>query len=268
MLKDYILRARRSAARIGQPRLRRDIFFLHVPKCGGSSITDAIRQHYLTMDPRDDHKIGHLHPHAALTTARTLGQPQIDFNRDILPYFLGQDYRYVFGHFAFNQAAYDAFKDKYAFVTLLRDPVKRWFSLYFYNRYKEGDHYALVDDLETFLESDEAVGYGSDYVMRFVGDGSFTDHTSQQAIDRAISNLNHFDLVGVMEDLPMFVKHFKSSFGVDLNIPHRRKNPLSPEKQRGAMTPETLARVQELNRPNIALYEHVINRLLSPPSSQ
>lgn len=214
------------------------------------------------MDPQDDHKIGQLHSPAALTAATILGQDPIAYNRDILSYFLAQNYRYVYGHFAFSKAAYDVFKDKYAFVTVLRDPVKKWFSLYFYNRYKKSNHYALNDDLDMFLESELAVGYGSDYAMQFAGDDTITDFTSQEAIDRAISNLKLFDLVGVMEQFPVFVQGFQSLIGVDLKIRHLRKNPVSHEEQRRAITPEILERVQELNRPNLAIYEYVCNHLI------
>jgi hypothetical protein len=272
MIKDYSSRLRRSFSQMGKPRIEQDIFFLHIPKCGGTSLVNSIRQHYLTLDPKDDRKIGHLHTGAALTAANMLGQDPLIYNRDILKYFLAQNFRFVSGHFAFSNLAYEAFNDHYAFITLLRDPVKKWFSLFFFNRYKEGDHYALELDLAEFLETEMAAGYGCDYAMQFAGDdsitnfttsGAITQFTTDEAINRAISNLKNFHLVGVLEKLPEFAKEFQALYKVKLEIPRMRKSPVSDSFKEKVVTPEILAQVKELNKPNIAIYEYVINNLIT-----
>lgn len=271
MVQDFSTRFRRAVSRIGKPKIQQDIFFLHIPKCGGTSLVNAMRQAYYTMDPKDDRAIAHLHTGAALTAANILGKDPLAYNREILHFFLAQDYRFVSGHFAFSNTAFEKFQNKYAFVTILRDPVKKWFSLYFYNRYKKGDHYALELDLEDFLQTEMAWGYGCDYAMQFAGDDSIEHFTTngaienfqtEQAISRAINNLRKFHLIGVLEHLPEFVAQFQSLYEVKLKVPRMMRSPVSKEFKANQITPEIVAKVEEMNKPNLAIYEYVVNNLI------
>ena len=56
MTKSLIRRAKNS---LGQ-RLKHNIFFLHVPKCGGNSIKDALRASALDLDLRKDDRYVYL----------------------------------------------------------------------------------------------------------------------------------------------------------------------------------------------------------------
>lgn len=262
MLQDLATRIRWSAKQLGRPDLRTKIFFLHIPKCGGTSLISAMRQHYMTLSPRDDRFVAHLNDAAALKAATLLGRSPLAYNREISLYYLAGRYRYISGHFAFHRLAYETFGQEYAFVTMLRDPVKKWLSLYFFNRYKQGDHYSVDDDLEAFLETDLAAGYGSDYAMQFAGDDRPQDYTSAKAVERAIENLKLFHLVGLVEEMPLFVREFKEVFDVELDIPVMRTNPVSREAQQEMVTPQIMARIRELNEPNMAIYNYVREELI------
>ena len=253
------------------PGLKQDIFFLHVPKCGGTSLVNSIAKCYKPLSLNKRHGIAHLDSHAALLAANLHGYDPLVYNREILAYYLAGNFHYVYGHFAFSEKAHDVFKTKYAFITLIREPVSKWFSLYFYNRYKNSDDYALNLDLEEFLETEQAASYGCDYVMQFAGDDTITSYTSpaaipqfssRQSIDRAIANLEKFDLVGTLEQLDEFKREFKVIYGLDLVMKHRRKSPVSKELQKQMITPEILEKVKYLNRPNTQIYEYVVSKLV------
>lgn len=265
MLKDFASRSRNYLRHLGAGRIQGNIVFLHSPKCGGTSLASAIRQHYIGLDPRGDRLIGRLDTFAAYKAATLLGQPPVEYNRDMLLYFLAQDYRYVHGHFSFHEDAFDGFKEKYAFVTMLREPVKKWLSLYFYNRYKAGDHYRISADLERFLETPDAVQYGCGYALQFAGRKPDEPCTSQTTIDRAIDNLQRFHLVGILERMPRFLADFEQRFGAKLRIGQMRRSPVSPEARGEIVTPEIAARVEELCRPNLAIYDVVRSRLDAHP---
>ena len=205
MYRQLNLRLRNRLRRVHKVHPDHRIFFMHIAKCGGSSITNALRDSFTPLNPFADQVIFHLDPYAAHQAATMSRQEPLDYNRKLLRYCLGcSEYKYVYGHFSFDEMAYETYRDQFAFVTVLRNPVDKWFSLYFYNRYKKSDFFKIEENLEDFVHTPTAVGYGCDYVMQFAGDYardhySYADYTSDTAIKHAIENLKKFHLVGCLE---------------------------------------------------------------------
>ena len=90
---------------------------------------------------------------------------------ELLLYFMNQRFSCISGHVCFSERAYHNFHDTYKFVTILRDPVQRWISHYFYNAYKTHSNLGKIesDDIATFLESDRARSWGHHYVQMLGG---------------------------------------------------------------------------------------------------
>ena len=134
MSKNYFELSKRTYQRMIQftrPRIKKNIFFLHQPKCGGTSINNAIRSCYRNS------QIMHLNNDACIRAADLLGRDLDDYRRDLLLYHLmHKKIRYLSGHFAYSKKAYDACGDQWHFVTVLRHPVERWFSHYFFNKHR------------------------------------------------------------------------------------------------------------------------------------
>ena len=126
--------------------------------------------------------------------------------------------QYISGHFPFSNQAFQEFAQEWNFVTVLRNPVDRWFSLYFFNRYKHSDHAKLNTNLEQYIESGEGIFHGLSYVRAFtdwkkVPNLLSLDQTSlNEAVDQAIKNLNNFTLVGILEKMDVFNKDFQNLF--------------------------------------------------------
>ncbi len=270
MNRQFYQRARTQLRQLGHQQPKQKIFYMHVPKCGGTSVANAIRNSFMTWNPADDQRIAHLDPYAADQAAQVAQMDPLAYNRKLLPYFLGAGhYRYVYGHFAFDEATYAAFADQWAFVTLLRDPVKKWFSLYYYNRYKKADFFKIEEELEEFVNTPLAQGYGCDYVMQFAGHdhgvavgeiANYTTYTTQPAIARAMENLQKFHLVGALEQLDRFVEQFALHYGTQLQIATKNHNPIA--KQQQAVSDEVMAKVRELCQPNLILYQYAVDHLL------
>ena len=74
-------RLRRKMTRLTSPVLQQDIFFLHVPKCGGTSLVNSIADHYKSSHAKQRKIIGHLNSHAGLVTSNLHGHNPFVFNR-------------------------------------------------------------------------------------------------------------------------------------------------------------------------------------------
>ena len=237
------------------PNASKKIFFLHVPKCGGTSCRTAIGNAFDLPIGSSDESF-HLDAAATVSAAETLEKPIIQLNRELLNYCMAhKSYRYISGHFAYSEKAMQTYGANWQYITLLRDPVAKWFSQYFYNRHKNSGHYRLNCDLETFLETDNAIKLGSNYIHLLADGVSSEEAATDEAINRAIENLNKFALVGLLEHLDWFCQDFQTIFGTELKLKKLNKNPLPETQRKQQITDDIRSRVWEICQPNMRLYE-------------
>ena len=257
------------------PRLRnamrpfpQRIFFLHVPKCGGTAVYDAMRSLYLGLDFREKTIVAQLDRNASCQAAAvgdgcgsTFESPAA-FDRllqrrgDLLLYALGQESsRFVCGHYAFSDAAQRAFGERYAFVTLLRHPVERWISSYFQHARANDPWFDTERDIDAFLESDFGHAQGYELVRFIGGVDECGDYTSAAAIRRAQANLEKFAIVGTLERLDQFQAAFRRRFGRPLRL--RQLNQRPPTQSTDALFDKgRQSRIAAICQPDLELYRH------------
>lgn len=235
---------------------------MHVPKCGGTSISRAIRSSYGFGKTQGSNFFFQLDASASLRAAKILGYKELEFFENLLIYNMSISSRkYIDGHFVYSEKAFKEFGDEWKFVTLLRHPVSKWFSKYFFNRYKKGSHYKLDCDFETYIESKTGIAEGSDYVRCLTGSNLLHDSNLERAVEQAIRNLNNFTVIGVLEKINLFVRDFERQFGTKLFIEHLRSNPLPKIKQEEQITNRIKQRVEEICQPDIEVYKAVLERI-------
>lgn len=234
------------------------LVFIHVPKCGGRSIRKGLDRLFRMVPGRSDGRIVHLHPGAAGRAAETLDETVWTMRRRMLAYHLAHpNVQCVAGHYQIDATLLEEFAENHTFMTVLRDPVKRWISHFFFNRYKEGDHYRIEKDLDEFLETDRAISYGELYVNYFTGKGDADAGIGRdpEIMGEAKENLAKFDMIGFLEDLDAFRSEFERRFGAELTLVHRNKNPAPKKRRREQLTPAIREKIRELCQPDIELYE-------------
>jgi len=241
--------------------LDKSIFFMHIPKCGGSSVGHAIRRMYFTINlQKYYHNLANLHAAASLNVATIFDYPLFKFRENLLLYYMSQDnIKYISGHFNFSKKAYQKYGSRFTFITILRNPVKRWISHYFYDKYKKSNHFKIESDFDTFLKSDRGRESGNTYVSWLCGNDTFSNYRSSAAINQAKENLNKFGIVGALEHLEIFCKQFENVFGVPLKTKKNNINPVSNSFKRSVINAEAEKKINEICQPDIEIYEYALN---------
>lgn len=171
--------------------------------------------------------------------------PVLEHRRQLLAYELCRtDIRCVVGAYQVTREIIEDRGRAWGFVTVLRDPVARFISNFFFAK-REGYPASEVMDLDAFLETEDAATFGRSY-LRFLG---------TMDVDEARRTLDRFHLVGRLEALEEFATGFAQAFGVQLEIPTLN---IGPPRQ--AIEPRQMERIKEICAPNRALYEHAFGR--------
>ena len=204
-----------------------------------------------------------LNSKAASQASADLGMENYRYRRELLAYFLAEDEcPLIFGHYPFSEALHAKYSEEWKFVTLVRDPVQRWYSEYNWNRFK--DHaYGKTDlDVEAYLEGAQGRKDARSYVNFFTEADDPSARAQEAEAARAIAALEKFAVVGVLKDLPRFSEDLGKVFGRKPLFFKRNKSPASEEQK---VTPDPDSdfhkTLLEHLAADIAIYEHVQRRL-------
>lgn len=251
------LYAGRTLRTVTGQSLRHPCVFMHVPKCGGTSVSEAlyatvplhlkigildapsIRRALAILNcGRDDLSYHDEGPRAAETSR---------FREALVLMHMAHQATLIHGHFLFSETAWQHFGDRYRFVSILRDPVARTISNYRMDR-RTG---VFTGDFDAFLDSAEGRLKALHMLRYFSGMPEVAPEQETQALDIARRNMARFSLLGFLDDLPGFADGFARIFGVRPWIPHYN----AAEDADVQITPEQHGRLQALCAPDIALYQ-------------
>ena len=232
------------------------VVFHHVPKCGGTSVGRALRRRYLmsqaTVVPESSFRA--FEAFTGRTDREEMLVDVLDLREQMLLYLLYEDVRCVSLHVRFSQAAWERFHETYRFVTILREPVSRFLSHYYWSYDRPGAHARIEEPLEAFLETDRARRLGATYSEYFSGLPKEADIAGEAAVAAAIANLRRFDVVGDLRDTAAFAEDIEEELGVRLRIGHENKRGGARPTRGQAVTPEMEARIRELCAPDTAIW--------------
>ncbi len=243
------------------------VFFLHFPKCGGTSISEAFQDHLKNFAYHDLTRCKMLREGTSGTAAQRFGMSVRAYRAALLHYFLTSregGVKYVSGHFVIDPTIVEEYADEWTYVTLLREPVSRFLSFYFYNRYEDFDRpkAQVTASIEEFIETNRAQAWGQDYVDWLTGrsiykEGKPFSTPSQYRVEAVKNVADQFDVVGTLEDLSTFETEIHRKLGWPIQVGHENKNPISKKKREEQVKDRLLKNIRELCAPNIKLYEYV-----------
>lgn len=225
------------------------IFFLHIAKCGGTSIANAIEKCYKPWRPGNARTVVSLHENAARFAEAHAVSRYLHVRRDILNYMMAlPQVRCITGHFQYSNAAHEVLKDQWHFVTVLRDPVARWLSHYRYNSGKG----RISVPIEEFLETAQARSFGRAFVDEITEDLDKEAFGIDELIGVALMRYRKFSIVGTIENTQGFAREFEERFGRRLRVPHLNRTPAhhAHESIGGAV----MQKIEELCEPDIRLH--------------
>ena len=246
-------------------KIEEKICYVHVHKCAGTSISSAIREHYIGLDIRRDRELISIDAEAstiASESKRKSAKEIYEFREKLLMYFLElRNTRFVSGHFLFSEKIYKKFNDRFAFIIGLRDPIERWLSHYFFNRYKKKKYGMIYEDFDGYLTSDMGSLNGREYIQFLCGLAD-KDLGTEEALECAKYNLRFFDVIGFLEYKEEFVEKFNRRFGAKLILRQRNKNPKSEFFKDSFLSIDNKNKINALCQPDIELYKYAIEKYL------
>lgn len=235
--------------RLDPPIKGHRIFFLHIAKCGGTSISNAIVKCYKPWRPENAHSVVILNEEAARFAENHALANYRHVRRDLLDYMMAlPDVECISGHFQYSHAAHEAFQDRWSFVTVLRDPVKRWLSHYRFNSARG----QLTTPIEEFVETGQARSFGRTFVDEITEDLDRDALGIDASITIALARYRKFALVGTIEDTEGFARQFEQRFHHRLRIPHLNRTP--EYDGHDDVPPRIMQQITDLCAPNIKLY--------------
>lgn len=237
------------------------VVFHHVPKCGGTSVGRALRKRYLlsqaTVTPESSFRA--FEAFTGRTDRQQMLVDVLDLREQMMLYLMFEDVRCVSLHVRFSKTAHERFADRYKFVTVMREPVSRFISHYFWSYGKPDAHARIEEEFAVFLDTERARRLGATYSEFYAGLSKEDDITTPAAIAAAIANLRRFDVVGKIENLAEFESGLKRELGVRIKIGHENKARKHDDKDKVLMSSELRARVNEICAPDVAIWKAYFN---------
>jgi len=237
---------------------KKRVCFVHVPKCGGESIKNALKKSYkpnletISIRARSSYMGANLEDGFELSFE---GEEKLQSYREgLMRYFLAHPKSgLLMGHYRGTKETLGLFKDDWLFATMLRNPVERFFSNYFFNRHKKSDHFKLDMSLEDFVETEQAISWGNIYVRFFSSNPK--EYNSPIGIGEAKQTLQKYDAVGLLENLHQFSSDCSKLLDKKLRIGTQNRNPLKTNEKEMAISDEVRRKVETLCKPSMAVYE-------------
>lgn len=232
------------------------VFYCHVPKCAGSSISRAIRQQLFagfkgatfSIDLRGSYKSSQVSSMDMMGVREIL----LAYNLSIAQNYFGS------GHVHCRPNLVESYMNEWDFVTILRNPIDRWISEYVYSTYKDSDWYKNTLHIDDYLESERGKVTGIEFIRYFSSMPNNYVGNVEEFVDEAVANLERFSVIGTVENLERWRESFKTCFHKDLSIPRVNTSPNSGVADKIRSNDSVMKKIEELCKPDLHVYQRIV----------
>lgn len=224
------------------------VLYLHVPKTGGTTLTNILSTVYHRPGVAGDRVYDGVYYYPAGFELQEWDAPEPDAStRDVLQ---RGDLRAVVGHFHYGLYRYTS--RRFERVTMLRDPVDRMLSLY---RHMQR-HRGLTVDLEDFVQQPPLREADNGQTRRLSGELRSLGDRSQHMLDAALAHLDEIKVVGITERFDESVVLMSRRLQWDeIPSPYYPRNVETQRPRTRAISPTVCDLIRENSELDVALYE-------------
>ena len=254
-------------SRIYSGRIRRSIFgaglrfpcvFLHLPKCGGTSLSEAL---YATVPIHK--RVGVIDAMSTRRAASILefdiddawkchddlefGDRTFDLRERLLLTHCCWNSQLVHGHVLMSDRVRSHVHGRYKLLTIMRDPIARTISNY---RMAVAAGIASSDP-DVWLDSPIARAHSTTYLRYLSGHHSVAPKQEPACLKRALEALELFSLIGFLEEIEDFAREFEQIFGANLAL-HKYNKAAGAEVR---LTEPQMAKLHDMCASDRAIYD-------------
>lgn len=217
------------------------ITYVHIAKAGGSTFIDILKQIYTEED------VIHVWPNGRFKSV-----VQLSRNKRL-------KYKVILGHF--NYGIHKLIHKKLQYITILREPINRLISSYFYSLKNEDHklHKHLKENkttLEEYLLTPLTKDIDNGQIRMLLNSRNPIGKIGKAQLETAKKNLDQHFIFGILERWEDSINHFKKELQW-LEIPKYEIKNASGKKEY-SLTDDVIQQVREQNKYDIELYEYAI----------
>jgi len=224
------------------------IFFCHVPKCAGVSLSKAIYAAVYPAFLKATRFSGHVDLRSSRVSEELLGVNMMTARESQLITHLNDPYmRYTNGHCIARPAVTRKYYTDWHFLTILRNPADRFISEFVYNKYKPSQWQKHDEDIEAYLDSEKGLGSALTYARYFSGYSNPDEilANKEAVTDAAVANLRQFSVIGTLDNMAQWQASFNRTFDTKIAIASNNK---SPNKQASSQVTENTAAMEKITQ--------------------
>jgi hypothetical protein len=207
------------------------IIFMHIPKTGGTTLNEVFKRSCTENE---------IYDHVPLEAMRNhFSQLKEEDKKEI---------KAISGHHFYG--IHDLFSKPYTYFTMMRNPIERVISLYYFLKTYPGYYEENMRNMsfEEYIDWDPQARNGQ--IHQICG------QNSQLSLEKAKENLKVFEVVGITEMFNESLLLLKNKFNW-ANIEYKKENVTKSRPRISEVSPKIIKKIEKNNELDIELYEFI-----------